>query len=143
MISSIVSSSASSLLKLLLLLLTPICGHVLLNLYLTATISLGIVFRLEAGANSLTSGGSCNGLILIGVDNTRDFRRRDYISRHLLLWNPSTRQLNHIPPVSYPKPRYPLHSDRYLYGLGYDDSTDDYKIVCIFSSEKDLPDRDL
>lgn len=87
--------------------------------------------------------GSCNGLILIGVDNTRDFRRRDYISRHLLLWNPSTRQLNHIPAVSYPKPRYPLHSDRYLYGLGYDDSTDDYKIVCIFSSEKDLPDRDL
>lgn len=34
--------------------------------------------------------GSCNGLILIGVDNTRDFRRRDYISRDLLLWNPST-----------------------------------------------------
>lgn len=49
---------------------------------------------------------------------------------------PLNQQLNHIPPVSYPKPRYPLHSDRYLYGLGYDDSTDDYKIVCIFSSEK-------
>lgn len=59
--------------------------------------------------------GSCNGLILVSDRKSG-----------LLLWNPKTRVFQYIPPISYPKPQFPGPS---LYGFGYDDSTDDYKVV--------------
>lgn len=62
--------------------------------------------------------GSCNGLILILVRWER-----------LFLWNPSTRKVKNITPK-----RSSLRSR--VYGLGYDDSTDDYKVVCIVTSPK-------
>lgn len=67
--------------------------------------------------------GSCNGLLLIGY---RDCK--------LFLWNPFTREFREIP---YPYITMNFY-ERRLYGLGYDSTTDDYKlVVVIFIDELD------
>ncbi|KAL7081647.1 hypothetical protein ACP275_14G051700 [Erythranthe tilingii] len=69
--------------------------------------------------------GSCNGLLLVSVD-----------VRNLILWNPTTRQAKNISPPEN-RSRY-FYSDDFIdggsfvYGLGYDESTEDYKVVCFF-----------
>ncbi|EYU31660.1 hypothetical protein MIMGU_mgv1a022419mg, partial [Erythranthe guttata] len=67
--------------------------------------------------------GSCNGLILISVDKG-----------NLFLWNPTTRQAKKIAsPESYGfTDAWDFRCGYFIYGFGYDDSTDDYKIVCVF-----------
>lgn len=59
--------------------------------------------------------GSCNGLILL-IIKSHDF----------IFWNPSTRQERITPGP----PRINNH-DSFIYGFGYDDTTDDYKAVSI------------
>ncbi|XVE81273.1 hypothetical protein DITRI_Ditri15bG0050500 [Diplodiscus trichospermus] len=56
--------------------------------------------------------GSCNGLICLVVDY-KDF----------ILWNPSTRQSRELPKPKHRPNRFSV------YGLGYDFSTDDYKLL--------------
>lgn len=63
--------------------------------------------------------GSCNGLILLYFEPISSY------APCLILWNPSTRQVRNIPP-----PRLGTYRG-FDYGFGYDDSTDDYKIVGI------------
>ncbi|XP_012833483.1 PREDICTED: F-box/kelch-repeat protein At3g23880-like [Erythranthe guttata] len=58
--------------------------------------------------------GSCNGLVLITIEN----------DHNLYLWNPCTREIKKI--------RYPRLAFKKVYGLGYDECADDYKVVCIF-----------
>ncbi|EYU36586.1 hypothetical protein MIMGU_mgv1a022643mg, partial [Erythranthe guttata] len=60
--------------------------------------------------------GSCNGLVLV------TFNFKD-----IFLWNLSTRKFKSIPTTYFPKKSL-FH--KFQYGFGYDDSTDDYKIVC-------------
>ncbi|KAL7085701.1 hypothetical protein ACP275_14G295000 [Erythranthe tilingii] len=60
--------------------------------------------------------GSCNGLVLV------TFNFKD-----IFLWNLSTRKFKSIPTTYFPKKSL-YH--KFQYGFGYDDSTDDYKIVC-------------
>ncbi|WMV53043.1 hypothetical protein MTR67_046428 [Solanum verrucosum] len=59
---------------------------------------------------------SCDGLVLLAIYNGLD--------RHLLLWNPSTGESIVLP---HPKSR-PKYC---VCGMGYDATTDDYKIVAI------------
>lgn len=59
--------------------------------------------------------GSCNGLVCLVVDY-KDF----------ILWNPSTRESR---PLPEPKPH--LRDGSFSYGLGYDFSTDDYKLLSV------------
>lgn len=47
------------------------------------------------------------------------------MSRGMFLWNPSTRRLKSIPRTS----SYALFWEYLVYGLGYDVSTHDYKVV--------------
>ncbi|KAL7124510.1 hypothetical protein ABFS83_14G053200 [Erythranthe nasuta] len=75
--------------------------------------------------------GSCNGLTLLFVNNAR-----------LVLLNLMSRKLKIVP--SFPKEggEYARHdTDRFIYGLGYDESTDDYKVVCIYSLSNSKPYR--
>lgn len=58
--------------------------------------------------------GSCNGLLLIGN-----------CSNNLFLWNPSTREYKKISSPFFADDAYAL------WALGYDSSTDDYKVVQI------------
>ena len=65
--------------------------------------------------------GSCNGLVLIVYEDSK-----------LLLWNPFTRECREIPYPHWTKRVYNIC----LYGLGYDSTTDDYKLaVLIFVDE--------
>lgn len=61
--------------------------------------------------------GSCNGLICIALDE-----------KDLYLWNPSTRKSKKLPPTGVEmRPGF-----YYLWGFGYCESDDDYKVVGIF-----------
>ncbi|KAL9139973.1 hypothetical protein ABFS82_14G006000 [Erythranthe guttata] len=64
--------------------------------------------------------GSCNGLILIMIEGK------------LVLWNPSTRIYRVIPSPSFNEAIF-LHDGPFhvRYGFGYDESNDDYKVICI------------
>ncbi|OMO85698.1 hypothetical protein CCACVL1_10042 [Corchorus capsularis] len=64
------------------------------------------------------SGGSCNGLICIVFDHQR-----------VLIWNPTIREAKEFAKLSDFDPK-----GTFFYGLGYDPSTDDYKIVRISRS---------
>lgn len=70
--------------------------------------------------------GSCNGLVCIIIQK-----------RTVFLWNPSTRKSNKLPRVEMLFDKCPVYvGDRYpLSGFGYDESTDDYKVVLIFQVE--------
>ncbi|XP_012844259.1 PREDICTED: F-box/kelch-repeat protein At3g06240-like [Erythranthe guttata] len=70
--------------------------------------------------------GSCNGLTLVTIG-----------MRDLFMWNPTTRQAKKIvPPEShcFTDGFKNIRRRSFLYGLGYVESTDEYKIVCIFFS---------
>ncbi|XP_012857568.1 PREDICTED: F-box/kelch-repeat protein At3g23880-like [Erythranthe guttata] len=64
--------------------------------------------------------GSCNGLVLFSML---------HLVGNLLIWNPATRQAKKLPPP------YLLSQGTwpscFLHGIGYDESTDDYKVVNI------------
>ncbi|KAF3667474.1 hypothetical protein FXO37_10016 [Capsicum annuum] len=80
----------------------------------------------------------CDGLCFIGIWSDLDERKQPPI---LLLWNPSTRESIKLPT------RYPESpSEKYLYGLGYDSTSHDYKITRIDAFEEcddGLPDEIL
>ncbi|EYU40578.1 hypothetical protein MIMGU_mgv1a025525mg [Erythranthe guttata] len=62
--------------------------------------------------------GSCNGLVLMNIENYH----------YLFLWNPCTREIKKI--------RCTRPAFKKVYGLGYDEYADDYKVVCIFFSTR-------
>ncbi|KAM7258559.1 hypothetical protein ACFE04_014300 [Oxalis oulophora] len=70
--------------------------------------------------------GSCNGLICL-VSFPWDCDVRIFIK--FVIWNPFTRQYKELPvlPKHDGKPEAPL-SD-YIYGFGFDSSSDDYKLI--------------
>nr|XP_009764586.1 PREDICTED: F-box/kelch-repeat protein At3g23880-like [Nicotiana sylvestris] len=64
--------------------------------------------------------GSVNGLICLSIG-----------FKCLVLWNPSTRKFRHVPDIMNM-----LALDfvcQYMYGFGYDEVNDDYKVVAVFS----------
>ncbi|CAN4095912.1 unnamed protein product [Withania somnifera] len=61
--------------------------------------------------------GLCDGLICLSVENS------------IVLWNPSTRKWNKIPK----EPVFMNQDCYFTYGFGYDELTDDYKLVFIYS----------
>lgn len=67
--------------------------------------------------------GSCNGLILIAVDK----------ANLLVIWNPATRKANTILPSPIQKVEFPY---RDKYSMGYDESTDDYKVVRTYLEDR-------
>ncbi|KAH6805433.1 hypothetical protein C2S51_030264 [Perilla frutescens var. frutescens] len=61
--------------------------------------------------------GSCNGIICIAIDE-----------KDIFLWNPSTRKTKELPPAGVEmRPGF-----YYLWGFGYSESDDDYKVVGLF-----------
>ncbi|KAL3636148.1 hypothetical protein CASFOL_020695 [Castilleja foliolosa] len=67
--------------------------------------------------------GSCNGLLCIAIDES-----------DMYLWNPTTRATRKLPPVAV-KLRQGFY---YIWGFGYDELSDDYKVVgifCVFGNE--------
>ncbi|CAH1453017.1 unnamed protein product [Lactuca virosa] len=79
-------------------------------------------YPLKHPYKSIWIAGSCNGLLFIAVEDD-----------DLFLWNPGTRKSNRLPDVGFN-----VRSGSYvLYGFGYDESKDDYKVVgisCVFIS---------
>ncbi|XWS13372.1 hypothetical protein CRYUN_Cryun36dG0032000 [Craigia yunnanensis] len=67
--------------------------------------------------------GSCNGLLCVVVDYNKEF----------ILWNPSTRESRPLP-----KPKH-RPNGLFVYGLGYDFSTDDYKLIRIARPPRRYP----
>ncbi|KAI8566690.1 hypothetical protein RHMOL_Rhmol02G0061800 [Rhododendron molle] len=69
--------------------------------------------------------GSCNGLVCIIVEK-----------RTVFLWNPSTKKSRKLPNVGMLLDKYPtyMHEIYPVSGFGYDESTDDYKVVLIFQA---------
>ncbi|XP_059293566.1 F-box/kelch-repeat protein At3g23880-like [Lycium ferocissimum] len=61
--------------------------------------------------------GSVNGLICLAIKDT-----------DLVLWNPSIRLFKNLPD-SGPSVTGDYHFDSCIYGFGYDESNDDYKVV--------------
>ncbi|KAL6536574.1 hypothetical protein OROGR_001818 [Orobanche gracilis] len=66
--------------------------------------------------------GSCNGLVCVAIDEDDIF-----------LWNPATRLSKKLPPVSV-QLRQGFY---YIWGFGYDESDDDYKVVGVFCVFRD------
>ncbi|EYU20586.1 hypothetical protein MIMGU_mgv1a019734mg [Erythranthe guttata] len=75
---------------------------------------------LSIDSISIVLYGSCNGLILFSML---------HLVNSLLIWNPATRQAKKLPPP------YLLSQGMwpscFFHGIGYDESTDDYKVVNI------------
>ncbi|XP_075099436.1 F-box/kelch-repeat protein At3g23880-like [Nicotiana tabacum] len=69
----------------------------------------------------------CDGLFLIGIDNTPN-------SSILLLWNPLTRESIVLPDQNE-------NSNYSIYGLGYDPTSDDYKVLKV-EDDEDYEDDD-
>ncbi|EPS69382.1 hypothetical protein M569_05385 [Genlisea aurea] len=63
--------------------------------------------------NSVWVVGSCHGMVCLTVDR----------NRHLVLWNPSLKIFRQLPDFGVSFGSY------FAYGLGFDSSTDDYKLV--------------
>nr|XP_043640119.1 F-box/kelch-repeat protein At3g23880-like [Erigeron canadensis] len=83
---------------------------------------LEVDYPLKHPRKSVWIVGSCNGLLCIAIEEDT-----------LFLWNPSTRKSNQLPHCGF-KARQGGYA---LYGFGYDESTDDYKVVgisCVFRS---------
>lgn len=61
--------------------------------------------------------GSCNGIICVAIDE-----------KDVFLWNPATRKSKQLPPAGVEmKPGF-----YYIWGFGYSESEDDYKVVGLF-----------
>lgn len=65
--------------------------------------------------------GSCNGLVCVLIDIDE-----------LYLWNPSTRECKKLPNLDVES----VHRLEERYGLGYDDFSDDYKVVGVFTGQQ-------
>ncbi|KAD4384141.1 hypothetical protein E3N88_24309 [Mikania micrantha] len=89
-------------------------------LYHNSVNALELDYPLKHPRKSVWIVGSCNGLVCIAIEEDT-----------LFIWNPSTRKSNRLPNCgSKSQPGCYV-----LYGFGYQDSTDDYKVVeisCIF-----------
>ncbi|KAL4591057.1 hypothetical protein LXL04_004005 [Taraxacum kok-saghyz] len=89
-------------------------------LYNEAVNAVELDYPLKHPHKSVWIVGSCNGLLAIAIEEET-----------LFIWNPSTRKSNRLPYGGFK-----VRSGWYvLYGFGYDESTDDYKVVgisCIF-----------
>lgn len=71
-------------------------------------------------SNSVWVAGSCNGLICLSLLDRKE----------LILWNPSTRICKKLADFSVK-----INGDSYfVYGFGFDRSSDDYKVVVIFNN---------
>ncbi|OMO85700.1 hypothetical protein CCACVL1_10044 [Corchorus capsularis] len=68
------------------------------------------------------SGGSCNGLICVVIGTLIE-------SKRIFIWNPTIREANELAKLSDFDPK-----GTFSYGLGYDSSIDDYKVVRIARS---------
>lgn len=92
-------------------------------LYKPVSEAFDLSYSVQSERNSVMVVGSCDGLICLSID------RKD-----LILWNPTTR-------ISK---RLPVFGEKvsvrgyFAYGLGFDKSSDDYKVVAFFSSKRDL-----
>ncbi|KAF5206989.1 F-box protein cpr1 [Thalictrum thalictroides] len=83
-------------------------------------------------------GSSCNGIFLVGV-YLRDvgpwypysFQRNSAIFEVLALWNPSTREFKELPDILWKFMKDRRTCGKIAYGLGYDSSMDDYKVIRI------------
>ncbi|XP_076891844.1 F-box/kelch-repeat protein At3g23880-like isoform X1 [Bidens hawaiensis] len=70
-------------------------------------------------SNSVSIVGSCNGLVCIAVE--------EYVmSKALFIWNPSTRKSYRLPPSGCKPIGWYV-----VCGFGYDESTDEYKVVAL------------
>ncbi|XP_047947195.1 F-box/kelch-repeat protein At3g23880-like [Salvia hispanica] len=67
--------------------------------------------------------GSCNGLVFLLIDK-----------KEMILWNPSTGICKKLPDFGVEI----NVGHNYTYGLGYDKSSDDYKVVGFFNGNRDL-----
>ncbi|XP_016499585.1 F-box/kelch-repeat protein At3g23880-like [Nicotiana tabacum] len=78
-----------------------------------------LVYPIKNASKDISIVGSCNGLILLA-----------HYSEYSLLWNPTIRKCKKLPEF---KPR--LKKNNYaVYGFGYDEFHDDYKVVGIFNN---------
>ncbi|XP_024986394.1 F-box/kelch-repeat protein At3g23880 isoform X2 [Cynara cardunculus var. scolymus] len=91
-------------------------------LYDKSVNALELDYPLKHPLKSVWIVGSCNGLLCIAIEEDT-----------LFIWNPSTRRSNRLPYCGFK-----VRSGWYvLYGFGYDESTDDYKVVgisCVFKN---------
>ncbi|XP_070054996.1 F-box/kelch-repeat protein At3g23880-like [Nicotiana tomentosiformis] len=71
----------------------------------------------------------CDGLFLVGLQNTP---KRD--PSILLLWNPSTRETIVLPHSDYST----VDRNRYTFGLGFDSSSNDYKVLKVNNEDDTL-----
>ncbi|RAL54472.1 hypothetical protein DM860_001600 [Cuscuta australis] len=75
-------------------------------------------YPLSSPYNSVWVVGSCNGLVCIAIEE-----------KDLFIWNPATRKIKNLPDAGVE-----LKAGFYfIYGFGYDELNDDYKVVGIFS----------
>ncbi|PIA50248.1 hypothetical protein AQUCO_01300767v1 [Aquilegia coerulea] len=92
-----------------------------LSFNLNRAVMVNCPIQLKPKSEDFTIYGSCNGILLIGVLNrfTDEYKR-------ICLWNPSTRECKNLCP-----PLAREHNDysSLVYCLGYDISTDDYKVI--------------
>ncbi|KAL2470281.1 F-box/kelch-repeat protein [Abeliophyllum distichum] len=88
-------------------------------LYEPLTDAVSISYPRRHPRRSVWVVGSCNGLICIAI-NEKD----------LFLWNPSVRKSKKLPNVDVPMGR----GFYIVYGFGFDETNEDYKVVGIFCS---------
>ncbi|CAI9099954.1 OLC1v1036857C1 [Oldenlandia corymbosa var. corymbosa] len=76
------------------------------------------------GHKAISIVGSCNGLICVVVDY-----------KDVFLWNPCTKRSNKLPSsgMKVEDPELIVHSNIMSYGFGYDEASNDYKVVVISS----------
>ncbi|KAL7109503.1 hypothetical protein ACP275_06G179200 [Erythranthe tilingii] len=78
-----------------------------------------IDFSIENYKGGVWVVDSCNGLVCISINE----------GRHFLLWNPSTRNYKKLADVDDDGMKLII-----MYGFGFDESNDDYKVFCGFSN---------
>ncbi|CAI9091170.1 OLC1v1026124C1 [Oldenlandia corymbosa var. corymbosa] len=91
----------------------------------SAAISTGILevtdidYPMKSPDKSFWTVGACNGLVCVTVDE-----------KYLFLWNPCTKKFKNLPDIDVEL----KHGFYMMYGFGYDELHDDYKVVRIFCS---------
>ncbi|KAI3823090.1 hypothetical protein L1987_04516 [Smallanthus sonchifolius] len=91
-------------------------------LYDSSVNALKLDYPFKRPRKSVGIVGSCNGLLCISIEDDT-----------LFIWNPSTRKSNSLPSYGYKARVWSTH-----YGFGYEESTDDYKVVeiCVKFKER-------
>ncbi|KAF5200316.1 F-box protein cpr1 [Thalictrum thalictroides] len=101
-------------------------------------VSIDYPFKTDNSVISIL--GSCNGIFLIGIFDKHIGPWNPYFKKsnnkliysYLYLWNPSTKQYKKLPTTLFEIPEDRRNrSCNIFFGLGYDLSTDDYKVVRI------------